>query len=106
MRAVENGSVKLTPFSEVRFSDRGEGFDISSPLSRKVREIISDTLAANEADIEADTHVLNDLGADSLQYFSLISRLAEEFGITGYDETDEYCYTLREFCQYIERHID
>ena len=106
VRAVENGSVKLTPFSEVRFSDRGEGFDISSPLSRKVREIISDALAVNADDIEADTHVLNDLGADSLQYFSLISRLAEEFGITGYDETDEYCYTLREFCQYIERHID
>ena len=104
-RAVAGGSVKLIPFAEVKTDTQGAEFDTSSPLAKKVSEIIVSVLGCDADAVGADTHVINDLGADSLQYFTLITRLAEEFSITGYSDTDKYCCTLREFCTYIERHI-
>ena len=51
------------------------------------------------------THIFYDLGATSIQYFSILTALSEYFGITGYDKTDKYCYTPKEICQYIERRL-
>ena len=52
-----------------------------------------------------DTHIFYDLGATSIQYFSILSALSEKFSISNYQKTDTYCYTLKEICEYIEKHI-
>lgn len=48
------------------------------------------------------THIFYDLGATSIQYFSILSALAEAFSVTDYDSGDTYRYTPNEICQYLE----
>ena len=53
---------------------------------------------------DINANVMLDLGADSMQYFAILTALAEEFSISD-TEKNTFCYTIHEFCQYVERHI-
>jgi len=101
--ALADGRVKLIPFSEVEIKE-AEEFDVNSPLADKVRTIAAPILGVEKEDIGPDTHVMHELGASSLQYFSLLTELSKEFPI-DYSDSNNYFYTLREFCEYIERQI-
>ena len=62
---------------------------------------------AKELGVEPDAvgindHIILDLGATSLQYFSILSALAEQFKITGVSEKESYRYTAEELARYIE----
>ena len=101
--ALADGRVKLTPFNEVKFTEAAE-FDVNSPLADKVRTIAAPILGVEKEDIGPDTHVMHELGASSLQYFTLLTELSKEFPI-DYSDSNNYFYTLRDFCEYIERQI-
>lgn len=107
--AIASGNVTLIPFAEIKKAaseaDGESDFDPDSPLAVKIRSIIANVLNVSEESVTDDAHVIFDLGATSLVYFNLISELAKEFSIASYSDKDNYCYTLREFCRYIERHI-
>ena len=45
----------------------------------KIRQIIAEQMGKDEADIAMDTHFVDDLGADSLDLFQIISELEEAF---------------------------
>lgn len=98
LRGVKDGSIRLTPFSELTLPEEETDFNADSPLARKVREVIVRELDLPEAQIAPNAHVVHDLGADSLRYFSLITAIAEEFP----ELPAKDCYTLREFCEWIE----
>jgi len=62
-------------------------------------------LNKNADEIKPDSHVFFDLGATSIQYFSLLTALSERFEIGEYDKNEKYCYTPREICKFLERYL-
>ncbi len=102
--ALEQGKVELIPFGEVKCKESPE-FDRNSALATKVLDIAERVLGIERERIGADTHVIQELGISSLQYFSLLTELSKEFPYMDYSNSNNYFYTLREFCEYIERQI-
>ncbi len=100
-RAIDNGAVNLLPFNKTEVAN-----DIAdeNPIAKKVAEIIADVLSLNLEDIDYDAHIMIDLGATSLQYFSILSALANEFSVSAQDG-ENYAYTVRDISAYIERYI-
>lgn len=101
-KKIKDGEVTLIPFSSMKSSS---GTTEDSKLSLAVKEIICEVLKAEPEKVHSDTHIFYDLGATSIQYFSILSALSEKFSISNYKKTDTYCYTLKEICEYIEKHI-
>lgn len=50
-------------------------------VMEKTSEIISQYLRLNEGEIQPDSHIMNDLGADSLALVELGFKISDEFGI-------------------------
>ncbi len=101
-RAIDNGSVTLLPFEKAEASSSGG--DVDPKILNRVLELIAPILELEPKDIDPDANLILDLGATSLQYFSMLSVLADEFGLEA-EQGEKYTYTVREFCRYIERHI-
>lgn len=101
-KKIQDGTVKLTSFGEMAVTAK-EGN--ASPFAQGVREIITDVLAVQPDQVGDDTHLFYDLGATSIQYFDILTRLSETYGVSNYKPTDKYCYTLREICEYLEEHV-
>lgn len=102
IRKIESGEVKLVSFSDMTATAKG-GKD--SPFTKEVRSIMASALEVDEEKIGVNDHVFYDIGATSIQYFTLLTRLSERFSISDYKENDKYCYTLKEICEYIEKRI-
>ena len=102
-RAVAEGSVKLLEFEKATPKTNDDG-EVDQKLLARVLELVAPILELKPEEIDPDAHLMLDLGATSLQYFSMLSVLAEEFGLSA-EQGEKYTYTIREFCRYIERHI-
>lgn len=102
IREIENSNVKITPFEKCEVSEN-EGYE-NTALIKKVTEIVSKVIDEDIEKIEPDTNLLVDLEISSIQYFSILSALAEEFSLIA-NSDDKYCYTVREMCEYIERQL-
>ena len=55
-------------------------------MFEKVRAIIAEQLGIDKEKIQPESHLINDLKADSLDMFQMLMSLEEEFGITVPDE--------------------
>ncbi|AXY25197.1 acyl carrier protein [Suicoccus acidiformans] len=66
----------------------------------KVKEIIVDQLGVEEEDVTMTTDFENDMDADSLDLFQVISELEDEFDITI--DTDQELKTVGDLVKYIE----
>lgn len=73
----------------------------NSDLSEKVKELVSEQLGLDESEIKPDLHLLDDLGADSLDIVELIMAIEEEFDIEIPDEDAEQVQTLKDIIAYI-----
>ena len=102
-KKIENGEVTPIPFSEFRPEGAQDGEQ--TPMMRQVRKIIAQVLEIEEDTVGSESHIFYDLGATSIQYFSILSALADHFSITNYSSTDKYCYTPKEICEYIEKSL-
>lgn len=102
-RAVENGSVELLEFEKAQPCTESQN-NVDPKILNRVLELVAPILELKPEEIDPDAHLMLDLGATSLQYFSMLSVLAEEFGLSA-EQGEKYTYTIREFCRYIERHI-
>ncbi len=100
IREIENSNVKIMPFEKCEILT-DEDFK-NTALLEKVIEIIAKVLDEEKEKIELDTNLLVDLEISSIQYFSVLSALAEEFDLVAQSD-DKYLYTVREMCEYIER---
>ncbi len=103
IKMIENGQVSLTSFQQ--FVPTMASNDTSSPFLSPVKAIVARILEIDEADISNDSHIFYDLGATSIQYFSILAALAEEFSFSNYDNSDAFCYTPKEICEYLERKL-
>ena len=71
-------------------------------VEKRLKEIIAENLGVNEDEIKADSHFIDDLGADSLDTVELVMAFEEEFGIEIPDDDAEKIRTVSDAVQYIE----
>ena len=74
---------------------------MASVLERVI-DIVAEQLGADKEKISADTHFVNDLGADSLDTVELVMELEEEFDINIPDDAAEKIQTIGEAVKHIE----
>lgn len=70
----------------------------------KVQKIVSENLNVPLEKVTMDTHLVDDLGADSLDAVELIMALEEEYGIEVDDEAAQNMKYVRDLVNYIEEH--
>lgn len=68
----------------------------------KLCELLSRQLDISVDDITPDTHIIDDLGADSLDIVELIATLEDEFNLIITDERVRELYTVKEVVDFIE----
>ena len=73
-----------------------------SDTAEKVKAIIVDNLSVDAAEVVADAHFTNDLGADSLDTVELIMEFEKEFDIQIPDDQAENIATVGQAISYIE----
>ena len=71
-------------------------------IAEKVKEIVSDKLDVDAADIEEDKDFIEDLKADSLAIVEVVLALEEQFEIEIPDEDTEKIKTVRDAIEYIK----
>ncbi|MBQ7870686.1 MAG: AMP-binding protein [Oscillospiraceae bacterium] len=103
-RAIDEGRVHLCSFAD--YSARTAGTtEADSPLATRVRELVAEVLDLEPEAVGPDAHWIFDLGASSLQYFEILTGLGEEFALSRPSEQEQYRYTVREICRYIEEQL-
>ena len=71
-------------------------------IFEKLQAIIADQLELDADTITYDSHILDDLGADSLDVVDLIMSVEDEFGVEVPDEALENIRTVEDMVKYIE----
>ena len=68
----------------------------------KIKEIIAEQLNIDKDNITADTHLMKDLEADSLDAVEIIMAIEEEYGIEIPDEEAETFQSIGDIVKYVE----
>ena len=71
-------------------------------IAAKVKEIVSDRLDVDGADIQEEQDFIEDLKADSLAVVEVVLALEEQFEIEIPDEDTEKIKTVRDAIEYIK----
>lgn len=71
-------------------------------ILEKVKVILAEQFDIDEADIQPETDLQHDLGADSLDVVDLLMSIEDEFEIEVPDEEIENIRTVSELVSYIE----
>ena len=70
----------------------------------KVRQIVSEQLGVDEAEVTPSASFVDDLGADSLDQVELVMALEEAFDLEIGDEDAEKILTVQNAIDYVEKH--
>ena len=70
----------------------------------KIREIVSEQLGVDVAQVKAESNFIEDLGADSLDTVELVMAFEEEFGVEIPDTDAEKIKTVQDALDYIAAH--
>lgn len=70
----------------------------------KVRQIVSEQLGVDDAEVTPSASFTDDLGADSLDQVELVMALEEAFKMEVGDEDAEKMLTVQNAIDYIEKH--
>ncbi|WP_300386663.1 acyl carrier protein [Clostridium sp.] len=73
-------------------------------IFEKVREILVDQLGVNEEEVKLETNLMDDLGADSLDFFQVVMDLEDEFKIKI--DNGEKIKTVEDAVKYIESAVE
>ena len=73
-------------------------------IADKVKEIVSQQLDVDVAQIKPESQFIDDLGADSLAIVELVLAFEEQFEIDIPDEDTEKIRTVQDAIDYIEKH--
>ena len=73
-------------------------------IFEKVKNALAQQFELDPESITADTNLIDDLGADSLDVVELIMSLEDEFGVSISDEDDAaQLYTVGRIVDYLEK---
>jgi acyl carrier protein len=73
-------------------------------ITDKVKQIISEQLGVEEAEVTPSASFVDDLGADSLDTVELVMALEEHFDIEIPDDAAEKIRTVQDAIDYIDKH--
>lgn len=79
---------------------------LTSKQKEKLKEIIANQLQCDEDEITANSHVMHDLGADSLDTVELIMEIEEYFEIQIDDNEAEKATTYEKIEQLVEKKLN
>jgi acyl carrier protein len=71
----------------------------------KIRDIIADQLQVDKESITAETSLMKDLEADSLDAVEIIMGIETEFNIEVPDEDAEKFLSIGDISKYVEEHV-
>ena len=71
-------------------------------VEQRVKAILAEHLGVDESKISADTNVVVDLGADSLDLVEVLMSLEDEFNVSIPDEAIAEVKTVKQIVDYIE----
>ncbi len=72
-------------------------------MLEKIQEMLAEALNLPVESVVADSKIVEDLGADSLDVVELLSRLEDEYGITIPDDDVEGLVTVGDVAAEIEK---
>ena len=75
-------------------------------IFEKIRTIIAEHFNISEDKITPETSLINDIGADSLDIFQVISTLEEEYNVEFPVETSENMKTVADAVEYIKANAE
>jgi len=78
--------------------------DGKKEVVEKVKQIISEQLGVDEAEITPSASFVDDLGADSLDQVELVMALEEAYDLEISDTDAEKILTVQDAIGYIEKH--
>jgi len=73
-------------------------------IVEKVKQIISEQLGVDEAEVTPSASFTDDLGADSLDQVELVMALEEAFALSLSDEDTEKVLTVQDAIDYVDKH--
>ena len=74
-------------------------------IEEKVKQLIVEQLGVDEQEVTPSAHIIDDLGADSLDIVELVMTFEESFGIEIPDEDAEKIQTVKDSVDYIQTHV-
>ena len=75
-------------------------------IFEKLKDIIAEQLSVEADEVNMDSNIQDDLGADSLDVVDLIQTIEDEFDISIPDEAVEEIKTVGDIVNYIEKNTD
>ena len=75
-------------------------------IFEKLKDIIAEQLSVEAEEVNMDSNIQDDLGADSLDVVDLITTIEDEFDISIPDEAVEEIKTVGDIVNYIEKNTD
>jgi len=73
-------------------------------IVEKVKQIVSEQLGVDEAEVTPSASFSDDLGADSLDQVELVMALEEAFDLSISDEDTEKILTVQDAIDYVDKH--
>ena len=70
-------------------------------ILEKVKKMVAEQLGISEDEVKPESHIVDDLGADSLDVIEMLMALEEEYGITIPDDKINQVKTISEIVDLI-----
>ena len=86
----------------VEVGDDSKNEDIDSELLQKVTNIFASALNVNCIEIKKNAHFFYDLGGSSLEYFTMITGVQNEFNVPFPVIDQNSLATVEQICEYIK----
>lgn len=93
-----SGDSKVVEKKEVSFDS-----DTVKNILNPVKKLFAEVLILRESEIKNDSHWINDLGGDSMNYFELITKINEKFGVVIPDEHYTSLACVNDFVEEIQK---
>ena len=71
-------------------------------MDPRIVDILTECLKISSSQVVPKAHIIDDLGADSLDTVEIVMRLEETFDIQMEDEDSEEIFTVQDIITYIE----
>jgi len=76
-----------------------------SSVEKRVKDIVAEQLGIDLEEVHADSAIIDDLGADSLDIVELVMALEEEFDMDIPDEDAQKIITVKDAADYVRNNI-
>ena len=71
-------------------------------ILERVRQLIAEQMCLDVENVKADSHIINDIGADSLDIVEMLMTVEEEWGIIVDDDDMRKFTTVQSVVDYIQ----